>query len=157
MSFRTQFDRIRVNSNSGSDFVLTYKPTYSEKGALDLVESGKINVYEQIQSFKSSCDLKTILARYANGDPSALNARLPYFGDFSEMPESLAGFLQLYADAESYFASLDPDIRSKFNNSSSEFFAQIGSDYFNKCMGIGVPESVVPEPTAGDAVKGDVE
>lgn len=157
MSFRTQFDRIRVNSNPGSDIVLTYKPTYSEKGALDLVESGKINVYEQIQSFKSSCDLKTILSRFVNGDPTALNAKLPYFGDFSEMPESLAGFLQLYADAESYFASLDPDLRSKFNNSASEFFAQIGTDYFDKCMGIGVSASVVPEPAAGDAVKGDVE
>ncbi len=156
MSFRNQFERIRVFSNSGCSSVITYKPIYTDKGSLDLVESGKINVYEQIQSFKSSCDLKTILARFENGDVSALNQRLPYFGDFSEMPESLAGFLQLYADAEGYFATLDPDLRSKFNNSASEFFAQIGSDYFNQCLGIGVHESVAPsEPIVekGDNVE----
>lgn len=156
MSFRTQFERIRIHSNPGSQYEITYKPHYTDTGAFDLIESGKIDVYEQIQSFKESCDLQTILARFENGDPQALNARLPYFGDFSQMPDSLAGYLQLFADSEAYFAALDPDIRSAFNNSSSEFFASIGSDKFNQLMGIGVsvPSDVEPKP---DVKEADVE
>lgn len=146
MSFRTQFERIRVNSNPGTQYEITYKPHYTDTGAFDLIESGKIDVYEQIQSFKESCDLKTILARFANGDPQALNAKLPYFGDFSQMPDTLAGYLQLFSDAETSFAALSPDIRSAFNNSPSEFFASIGTDKFNKLMGIGVPVSSDVEP-----------
>lgn len=152
MSFRNQFERIPVKSNSGSRFVVTYKPYYSDTGALDLIEDQKIDVYEQIQSFKESCDIKTILARYAAGDENALNRRLPYYGDFSQMPTSLAGYLQLLADAENTFAQLPANIRSNFNNSPSEFFASIGSPDFDKRMGVSVHESV--EPDAGsDSVK----
>lgn len=144
MSFRNQFERIRVQSNPGSRYVVTYKPHYSETGALDLIEDGKIDVYEQIQSFKESCDIKTILARFAAGDESALNRKLPYFGDFSQMPTSLAGYLQLLADAENTFAQLPADIRSNFNNSPSEFFAAIGSPDFDQRMGLGVHAPVEP-------------
>lgn len=142
MSFRNQFERIRIESNPGSRYVVTYKPHYSETGALDLIEDGKIDVFEQIQSFKESCDIKTILARFAAGDESALNRKLPYFGDFSQMPTSLAGYLQLLADAENTFAQLPADIRSNFNNSPSEFFAAIGTDQFDQRMGLGVHASV---------------
>lgn len=145
MSFRNQFERIPVKSNSGSRYVVTYKPHYSDSGALDLIEDQKIDVYEQIQSFKESCDIKTILARYAAGDESALNRRLPYFGDFSEMPTSLAGYLQLLADAENTFAQLPADIRANFNHSPAEFFASIGTDNFDKRMGVSVYESVEPD------------
>ena len=84
--FRTQYDRIEVNSNPGSRFVKTYKPVYTDTGALDLVIDGKIDVYEQIQSFKESCDIQTILKRFENGDVNALNAKLPYFADITEIP-----------------------------------------------------------------------
>lgn len=153
MSFRNQFERIPVKSNSGSRFVVTYKPHYSDTGALDLIEDQKIDVYEQIQSFKESCDIKTILARFAAGDESALNRRLPYFGDFSEMPNSLAGYLQLLADAENTFAQLPADVRANFNNSPSEFFSAIGSPDFDKRMGVSVHEGLDSEPVMPEPVK----
>lgn len=140
--FRTQFERKRVNSNPGSRFVTKFKPFYDDNGAFELVEDGKIDVYEQIQSFKESTTIQNIIARFQNGDADALNQRLPYFLDVSEMPNSLAGFLQLHANAENYFASLSPDIRRNFNNSASEFFASLGSDDFSERMGIRVHESV---------------
>lgn len=143
--FRTQYDHKEVFSNPGSQYVLTYKPVYTDEGALDLVVDGKIDVYEQIQSFKESCELESILKRFQNGDVNALNQRLPYFADVTEMPDTLAGFLKLYQDAENTFAKLPADLRSQFNNSASEFFASAGSDRFNKLMGIGVSvESIEP-------------
>lgn len=134
MTFRTQFERKPVKSVSGDRFVITYKPQYTETGALDLVESGKIDVYEQIQSYRESCDLQVILQRFQNGDVSALNQRLPYFADVSEMPTSLSGFLQLYKDAENEFANFPAELRAKFNNSPTEFFASLDSDRFDKAV-----------------------
>lgn len=156
MNFRTQFERKPVKSVSGDRFVVTYKPQYTETGALDLVESGKIDVYDQIQSYRESCDLQVILERFRNGDVSALNQRLPYFADVSEMPMSLSGFLQLYKDAENEFANFPAELRAKFNNSPTEFFASLDSDRFVKAVGEFMAERSVANNDVAKEVPVDV-
>lgn len=142
MKFRTQYDRVAIVSNSGTRFHPTYKLKYDEDGCTTLVETGKIDTYEQIQSWKDSCDIKVILERFANGDMDALNRKTPMFGDFTSTPQTLAEHLQLLRDAEESFRGLPLDIRAQFNHNPAEFYASIGSDRFNRIMGISVPSDI---------------
>lgn len=134
--FRTQYDRVKVTTDPGSRFEPTYSPKVSKDGSIDLVESGKIDTYEQIQSWRESCDMQEILTRYLNGDQTALSRHTPLFGDFSDAPSSLADYYQRILDAEEAFMRLPVDTRAEFNHSPSEFFASIGSEKFNSIMGI---------------------
>lgn len=135
-SFRTQYDRVQQISNSGERLASTYSPKVREDGVIDLVETGKVDLYEQIQSWRESCDIKVILQKYVNGDSSVLNQKVPLFGDFSDAPVSLADYYQRLIDAEAAFNRLPVETRAKFNHSSSEFFTSMGSDKFNEIMGI---------------------
>lgn len=131
ITFRTQFDRVRKFSSSGEEFHPTYELQVDENGVTELKKIGKINTYEQIQSWKDSCDLKTILRRFANGDVNALSSKVPMFGDFSSVPSSLAEYHSQLLQAEEVFSKLPAEIRSEFNNSASQFFVSYGSPKFN--------------------------
>lgn len=151
--FRTQYNRVQICHHSGARLKPTYKISYTETGSQDLVECGVVDVYEEIQSYKDSCDLKTIIERFMAGDVNALNRSPAFFADVADMPNSLAGFLNMRSDADRYFMSLPPEVRAEFGNDSNQFFAQIGSDRFNTIMSKFQPQSEdVPSPTE----KGDV-
>lgn len=136
LSFPTQYDRKeRVYISSGTEFEPTYQLITDDDGVQELTQVGKINTYERVQSWKESCDLKTILQRFANGDQNALNRNTPLFGDFLDMPNNLADYYKKIAEAEAVFYGLPVDVRAKFNHSPSEFFANIGSDRFYDILG----------------------
>lgn len=133
--FPTQFDKHdRVFAPSGDRFKTTFKAKFLDDGELVLEPAGLIDVYDEIQSHAASVDIHNILARFANGDQSALAAREVSFGDFTQMPKTYAQMLQAVTDASGYFQSLPVDIKVKFDNSPYKFFAQMGSDYFNSAM-----------------------
>ena len=136
MQFRTQFDRVRTTTNSGPRFNPTHKLQYDENGVACLVQVGKVDTYEYIQSWRDSCDIKVILERFQNGDVTALQRQTPLYGDFTQAPQTLAEHLQLLRDAEESFRNLPLDIRSQFNHNPAEFYASIGSDRFNTIMGL---------------------
>ena len=74
MQFKTQYDaRDRISSNSGDPIHVTYAGHYDEKGRVVLEESGRENIYDQIQSHAESCDIHVLMKRYMNGDVSALS------------------------------------------------------------------------------------
>lgn len=75
-------------TEAGSPTRPLYKPVLGKDGAIELVEDGFENVYEQIQSFKDSVDINTIVARYAAGDVYALEQRVGSYGDFINVPAS---------------------------------------------------------------------
>lgn len=145
--FRTQYNRVQICHHSGARLKPTYKISYTETGSQDLVECGVVDVYEEIQSYKDSCDLKTIIERFMAGDVNALNRSQTFFADVVGMPNSLAGFLNMRSEADRYFMSLPPEVRAQFGNDSNQFFAQIGSDRFNTIMSKFVPAEDVPSPT----------
>lgn len=136
MEFRTKYDRKRVFTEPGNEWHDTFTLRYDDNGVEYLETTGRINVQEQIQSYGESTDIHKILERYGNGDLAALNRKTPIYGDFSEMPKTLAGYLNLFRDAENAFAQLPSSVRSEFNNSPTEFIAAIGTDRFNKSLGL---------------------
>lgn len=117
----------------GSPIHDIYKPIVKKDGSFDLVVEGHENTDEIIQSYGDSVDIDVIIARYVNGDLSALNQRVGQYGDFTEMPKTYAEVLQKQIDARNIFDSLSPDIRSKFDNDANQFFAQSGTkEWFEK-------------------------
>jgi hypothetical protein len=165
MEFTTQFQRksdCRILSEPGSGMKPTFKMHVDENGKRELRKNGEYNLYAEIQSYKDSVSIDYILARFMNGDDSALSRAQGIYGDFSEMPTTLAELQQRVIDAEDLFNSLPIDIRAQYNHSASEFFAQLDSEktrnIFNpKTDDVVVTPSVDVQPvTPSVEPKGDV-
>lgn len=127
--FKTQFDaRERVTANPGSTVRVLYSPKFDAKGVMSLVESGKENLYEFIQSHKESCDIHVILERFARGDVSALERVQGTYGDFSNMPRTYADMLNLVHSAEDAFSNLPVDERAKYGHSFERWLVEFSPE-----------------------------
>lgn len=149
MEFVTKYQKERVRSNAGSRMQPQYKMTVNkETGAHELKQKGEINLYAQIQSFKNSTDVNYILERFARGDESALSKVQGVYGDFTEMPKTLAELSQRVLDAQTLFDNLPLDVREQFGFNPSVFFASIGSEKFNTIFADknSTLKPVVPDP-----------
>lgn len=128
--FATAFSRIgeRIISNPGSGKKPTYRLFVDDDGKRQLRQSGEIDAYMEIQSYKDSVSIDYILSRFCAGDASALSRVQGVYGDFTNMPTTLAELQQRVIDATALFDSLPLDVREQYNFSPSEFFAQLDSD-----------------------------
>lgn len=146
MTFNTQFDRLGVRgtpSVPGSGMKPTYKMHVDKDGKRELRQNGEYNLYAEIQSYKDSVSIDYILARFMNGDETALSRAQGIYGDFTEMPKTLAELQQRVIDAEDLFNSLPLDIREKYNFSASEFFAQLDSDKTKAIFDPDIKDTVI--------------
>ena len=124
MEFETQFRApVRVFSNPGCRETVTYSPVFDENGVMELVESGRENLYDYIQSFKESTDINVILKKYAAGDVSALAKSQGSFFDCTGMPRTYAEMLNSLISAENTFNSLPVEEREKFDFSFERWLA----------------------------------
>lgn len=158
--FNTQFDLLGVRgtpSVPGSGMKDTYKMHVDENGKRELRKFGEYNLYAEIQSYKDSVSIDYILARFMNGDESALSRAQGIYGDFTEMPRTLAELQQRVIDAEDLFNSLPLDIKEKYNFSASEFFAQLDSDKTKQIFDAGVDDTVVSPAPVVDVQPAQVE
>lgn len=152
LTFNTQFDRLGVRGTPcavGSGMKDTYKMQVDDDGKRELRKSGEYNLYAEIQSYKDSVSIDYILSRFVNGDETALSRAQGIYGDFSQMPTTLAELQQRVIDAEDLFNSLPIDIKEKYNFSASEFFAQLDSEKTRAIFDTGKEDVVVTpvEPT----------
>lgn len=102
--FSTQYrSRTRFISNGGQRERILYQPKFDENGVMDLVESGKEDLYDFIQSHAEAVDIHVILARFQNGDVDALSRVQGAYGDFTNMPTSYAELLNRVNEGQSFF------------------------------------------------------
>ena len=120
----------------GSEIKIEYSPKVMPDGTIQLVESGKYNINDKIQSYADSTDMSYILKQLALGNADVLNVKQGSFGDFTDMPKTYAEALQLKIDAEKSFYQLSPDVRNKFENDFNRYFATAGSDEWYEKLGI---------------------
>lgn len=131
-----------IVTDPGSEIRIKYEPKVNDDGSIDLVESGKENIQDYIQSHAESCDLKLIIKRYLNGDDTALNQRALAFGDTTVYPKTYAEMLQLQIDSQLAFGTLSTEIKDKFNNDANQFFAQAGTKEFYEKLGMVREENI---------------
>lgn len=117
----------RVFCAAGDREVIEYQPVYDKNGEWHLEESGKSNQYLEIQSHADSCDINIIMARYRAGETDVLQQIQNSYGDVSNMPTNYADIVNAKLKAEQLFMSLSPDVREKFNNSTEQFMARVGT------------------------------
>lgn len=136
MTFSYPLNRkLKPKSNVGSRLHPVFSPVYDHNGVLDLEQTGEENIYEYIQSHAESCDINVLIARYQNGDPTALSQRQGTFFDATGMPHTYAEMLNAIISAETTFNQLPVDIRAKFGHSFEQFLSQMDSPDFSEKMG----------------------
>lgn len=148
-NFRTQYDKpTRFHVEPGVRVKTLYGPIFDDNGVMHLVETGKHNLYAEIQSHAESVDIHVIMARYQNGDVEALSRVQGTYGDFTEMPTTFAGALNAMIAAEQYFLSLPPEVRAKYNQDFNQFLASMDRPGFASDIGL-VPPAATPgtDPT----------
>lgn len=137
-------EHVRVHSVLGSPVAPTYILGINEDGKMDLIESGKVNIYDQIQSHKDSVDINLMISRFANGDVNALNGGNPMYLDVTEFPKSLAEMYSLVINAKATFEKLPIEVRDAFGHSPETFISMLGSDEYNSIMSKFSPVSDKP-------------
>lgn len=140
MQFETQFRKPeRFLSNPGSPVKILYGPEFDEKGRMNLVEKGRENLYDFIQSFKESVDIHVLLKRFSNGETDVLSKIQGFYGDFSEFPRTYADLLNTVNEGEAFFNGLPVEVRSKFGHSFPVFMSALSdgslSDILSEYLG----------------------
>lgn len=120
-------------TSPGVRLQVNYRPSVLSDGSVELVEDGKVDVQDFIDSFRDQTDMAYIVNRLMMGDTSVLTQKQPMFGDFTKMPQSYAEALQMVLDAEQQFNSLPLEVRNSFENDYKRWFASAGNeDWFEK-------------------------
>lgn len=134
-------------TRSGDRIKEEYKLTFNDDGTKELVVVGKIDVYEMIQSHKDSVDVHAIIERCAvTGDLSELYKRKGFFADLADFPTNYAEVLKNTAEAEYLWKKLPSEIKEKFNNDVSQFYATAFSkEWYSKLAIDAIKEEHVKE------------
>lgn len=137
IKFRTQYDdRVPVFQESGSREKLVYSPRYDDNGVLDLVVTGKEDIYTFIQSHKESTDIHVLLDRFANGETDVLQRMQGFYGDVTSMPKTYAEVLNAVIVGEETFARLPVEVKQRFDNSFAVWLSSMDSPDFAQRMGV---------------------
>lgn len=147
MSFATQYDsHPRLHQEPGDGVKTMYGPKYRPDGTWFLVETGKHDLYAEIQSHADSVDIHEILRRFATGqDPAAFSRLQAVYGDFTQMPKTFAEALNTLIAAQQYFMDLPKETRAEFGHDFNRFIASFDSpDFLAKSGLFDVPSN--PDP-----------
>lgn len=143
MVFNTQYDRrAPVYQEPGSRERLVYSPRYSDTGVLDLVVTGKENLYEYIQSHAQSVDIHYLLDRFVNGETDVLQRMQGFYGDVTSMPKTYAEVLNAVIAGEEAFSRLPVEIKQRFDNSFAVWMTSMESPDFAEKMGLEAEQSM---------------
>lgn len=126
--------RGRFFADPGNPIHDIFSAQLQSDGTLKLIKIGEENTDEVIQSFYESTTLECILAKYANGDLSALNRYQPIYADLTYAPKNLAEALQVVINSRDAFDHLPIEIKKQFGNDFNVWLAQSGSPEWMKAM-----------------------
>lgn len=140
--FKTQYDpHDPVYQPPGDPIKLVYSPRYNEDGVLDLVVTGKEDLYDYIQSHKESTDIHVLLERFVNGEDDVLSRLQGFYADVSDMPKTYAEVLNAVIVGEETFARLPVEVKQRFDNSFAVWMASMDQPDFASRMGIQTSEA----------------
>lgn len=124
--FDTQFTfRDRVTCCPGERLVPRYRSEVTAKGDVTLIPDGNDNLYEYIQSFKESCDINNIVARFARGDVDALNRVQGTYFDAVGMPTTYAELLNTVIAGRELYDSLPLEVKEKYGFSFERWMSSL--------------------------------
>lgn len=143
--FRTLYDRESKGDHPSSCgcgvcTVYNYLPT-DEEGRCRLVPVGEKNLQAEIDSWRDSVEIHSLLERYFDGDVLALERRQAQFVDITGLPDNVHGWHAAAVTAKNVFDSLSDDVRHFYGDSLQTFLQDIFAGRF--------PPAVDPAPDPG--------
>lgn len=119
-SFRTAYGaHVRYTNPVCPKEIDQYEKKVDKFGAITYEKVGKVNVFEEIQSYADQTDINSIIARCVReGTTNILAAQESQFMDITDLPEDFLGIYNLGLGLKSEFEKLPPEERALFNNSS---------------------------------------
>ena len=151
MRFRNMYDTDfkREFTFSGEEDALIYSPSIDNEGRVTLEVTGKRNIRDFIDSFRDSCDINNIVARFNAGDSSALSRSQGAFFDATQLPHTYAEMLNTVINAEQTFNQLPLEVRERFENNYVKWISMMDdAEKFAVMMGVS-------HETSDDTFKGD--
>ena len=118
-------------SNCGERFLTSYEYDIID-GIKTLVPNGETDLQAEIDSFAELQDINNIIARFVNGDRSAINPNNGVYGDFSNVPTTYAELFSRVQHCKNVFDKMPVELREKFDNSYEKFWSDFGSDSFDE-------------------------
>ena len=120
---------------AGNEFEILYSPKVHKDGTIELVESGRKDLRQEINSWREQTDMSYILRSMAAG--TYIPQEKGYYGDFTNMPSTMAEAYQVMLNAEKSFMELPLDVRNKFDNNYKNwlFMANEETEKFMDMMG----------------------
>lgn len=143
-------------SDPGSRFRPVYGSRIAPDGSLYLEKQDEIDLRAEYNAQRDQTDMSYILARLNIGDTSVLNRRAAMYGDFTEVPKSMAEVMQAAINAESAFAHLPLSVRDQYLQDWHKWLADAGSEKWLKVMSDFLP-AVDPKQTSIEEVVKEVE
>lgn len=125
----------------GDRLIETFKLSFNDDGTKELVVDGHKDIYAEIQSHADSCDVKAIIKRCTiTGDTSELYKNPGFYGDIINMPNTYADVLKAAQEANNIWNKLPANVKEKFDNDVSKFYASaFTKDWMDK-LGIEFEE-----------------
>ena len=135
-TFRTKYEKHkRFHCSTGSRYETLYQEEIDEKtGKLQLVKTGKKDVYQLIQEDAEDSKMINIIHKLALKDYSVLReAKLTYV-DEAEFPHSLMEAQNIVVKAKQEFENFPIEVKKLFNNSAEQYVSEIGTNEFIEKM-----------------------
>lgn len=138
---------MKVKSNPGSRYRKSYIGKRDPHGKLELCCTGRVDQYSIIQADKESTDINVILSRFAEGDSTALSRLQGIYGDFTGLPDSYIGMVNLIEEGKRSFDELPAAMKQVFDNDFVKMLA-----YFDSNPNILDNSGAAAEPETGASV-----
>ena len=142
MNDRYVYSRDRsASSPTGDRHRPIFHKSKSEEGPACLVEVGKQDFQELIDSFAHSCDISTLIKRYEAGDFSVLSRVQGVYADVTDLPNDLMSAHEILTNARRTYDSLTEDQKRDFGT-FDQFLAGVHSMINNPDL-VKTPEKEV--------------
>lgn len=126
MEYNTKEKCNEFFTDPGDRYVIEYDTIVEPNGKVTLVETGKKDLFQEIQSWREQTDMHYVLSQMALGK---MQPRQGMYGDFTEVPESMVQAMQLQINAEKEFFKMPVETRRKFDNDWRQWLVMMQTDY----------------------------
>ena len=124
MKFNSKYGtKNQVVSEPGNPIRTEYQLYFDEEGREGLKPIGETNTDEEIQSYAESVDIKTLIAKYTNGDYMALERAKGFYADVSNMPVSFSEVMNMNIQGRNLFDQFPKEYKELYGFDYQQFIA----------------------------------
>ena len=122
MKFNSKYGtKNEIVSNPGNRMRTEYQLYYDENGSECLKVIGETDTDIEIQSHAESVDIKTLIARYTNGDYTALERAKGFYADVSNLPVSFSEVMNMNIQGKNLFDQFPKEYKELYGFDYQQF------------------------------------